>query len=284
MVMIYQYADITGSLNIRKKENPMRKVFFFDIDGTIYRNTLGITEKTIQAFEMLRKNGDYVVLATGRTAPAIEPEFPFLPYDGFIAGNGTHVRFGGKDILNVVMEPVLVERIVQCLREDHREFVLEGDRELYSDITGNNNKILDYGFYKSLLGNGLKPVDVENRRVNKLSVQLGERPFNPNKYQEIITRVKVILHGEVAEIGSRSHSKATGAALPLHHLGIIPENCWAFGDSRNDMELLRYVGHSVAMGDACEEVKKCVSYVTGTVEEEGVYCFLAQSDIWNREC
>lgn len=39
----------------------MRKVFFFDIDGTIYRNTLGITEKTIQAFEMLRKNGDYVV-------------------------------------------------------------------------------------------------------------------------------------------------------------------------------------------------------------------------------
>lgn len=38
------------------------------------------------------------------------------------------------------------------------------------------------------------------------------------------------------------------------------------------------------MGDACEEVKKCVSYVTGTVEEEGVYCFLAQSDIWNREC
>ena len=65
MVMIYQYADITGSLNIRKKENPMRKVFFFDIDGTIYRNTLGITEKTIQAFEMLRKNGDYVVLGSG---------------------------------------------------------------------------------------------------------------------------------------------------------------------------------------------------------------------------
>lgn len=28
VVMIYQYADITGSLNIRKKENPMRKVFF----------------------------------------------------------------------------------------------------------------------------------------------------------------------------------------------------------------------------------------------------------------
>lgn len=38
----------------------MNRVFFFDIDGTIYRDTVGVTQNTVKAFERLRRQGDYV--------------------------------------------------------------------------------------------------------------------------------------------------------------------------------------------------------------------------------
>lgn len=71
----------------------MNRVFFFDIDGTIYRDTVGVTQNTVKAFERLRRQGDYVVFSTGRTTPSIEPEFPNVPYDGYVGGNGTQVVF-----------------------------------------------------------------------------------------------------------------------------------------------------------------------------------------------
>ena len=50
----------------------------------------------------------------------------------------------------------------------------------------------------------------------------------------------------------------------------------AFGDSRNDLAMLRAAGMGVAMGNAPADVRAAARLVTGTVQEEGVPAALRQ--------
>lgn len=45
---------------------------------------------------------------------------------------------------------------------------------------------------------------------------------------------------------------------------------FAFGDSENDLPMMRVVDHPVAMGNALDSVKQAASYVTASVQEDGV--------------
>ena len=49
------------------------------------------------------------------------------------------------------------------------------------------------------------------------------------------------------------------------------EHTYAFGDSANDLEMLSYVAHSVAMGNGTQEVKETAEYVTTGVMDDGIY-------------
>jgi len=64
-------------------------------------------------------------------------------------------------------------------------------------------------------------------------------------------------------------SKASGLAHVAEQLGIDAADVLAIGDGRNDIEMLRWAGRGVAMGQAVEEVIAAADDVTGTVYDDG---------------
>ena len=56
----------------------------------------------------------------------------------------------------------------------------------------------------------------------------------------------------------------------MEHLDVEKKHTMAIGDSTNDLAMLDYAHISIAMGNSQNEVKERVSFVTKTVEEEGV--------------
>ena len=72
---------------------------------------------------------------------------------------------------------------------------------------------------------------------------------------------------EVVPVG---YTKATGIECLRKKLGVALENCYAFGDSRNDLSMLRHVPNSIAMGNASEDVKAACAWVTARPEEDGI--------------
>ncbi len=54
------------------------------------------------------------------------------------------------------------------------------------------------------------------------------------------------------------------------------EELIAFGDGENDLEMLKEVGVSVAMGNAVNEVKKIATMVTDSNEEDGLVTALSK--------
>lgn len=64
-------------------------------------------------------------------------------------------------------------------------------------------------------------------------------------------------------------SKASGLEWVARELGLTAADVLAIGDGRNDIEMLRWAGRGVAMGQAVEEVRAAADHVTGTVHEQG---------------
>lgn len=81
----------------------------------------------------------------------------------------------------------------------------------------------------------------------------------------------LIPHGTmVVEAVPKGYSKATGIEFLIKHLGGTKEQCYAFGDSINDLEMLQYVPHSIGMGNAVAKVKEIAEFVTTDVDEDGI--------------
>ncbi|MBC7336377.1 MAG: HAD-IIB family hydrolase, partial [Clostridia bacterium] len=65
-------------------------------------------------------------------------------------------------------------------------------------------------------------------------------------------------------------TKGKGLAAVAAYLGILREEVMAIGDSYNDLEMFRYAGFAVAMGNARPEIKAAAHYVAASNEEDGV--------------
>jgi HAD superfamily hydrolase (TIGR01484 family) len=64
-------------------------------------------------------------------------------------------------------------------------------------------------------------------------------------------------------------SKASGLAHVADELGVDAADVLAIGDGRNDIEMLRWAGRGVAMGQSVDVVQDAADAVTGTVHDEG---------------
>jgi hypothetical protein len=69
-----------------------------------------------------------------------------------------------------------------------------------------------------------------------------------------------------------------GAALKrlAGMIGLTPERTLVFGDSLNDVSMMAYAVHSVAMGNARDDVKAAARYICQTNAEDGVARFIQE--------
>lgn len=72
------------------------------------------------------------------------------------------------------------------------------------------------------------------------------------------------------EISKKGVSKGAALAEIAMLLEIDPSEVVTMGDSLNDLEMIKWAGLGVAMGNAEEPIKAVADYITGTNEENGV--------------
>ena len=80
------------------------------------------------------------------------------------------------------------------------------------------------------------------------------------------------------EVTKKGVSKASGLLYLGKKLGIAPEEMMVFGDSGNDLDMIKMAGIGVAMANAEPEVLKAADFVTKSNNENGVGGFLVSAD------
>lgn len=251
----------------------MKKAVFFDIDGTLWDDKLVIPDSTREAIRLLQENGHYAFICTGRTKAFVrDPRLLGLGFDGMIAGCGTYIEYKGEELYYTRIDRQKIKETLPVLRKYKMRPILEGKVYLYLDDADfaedpyGKNLIRDMGeFRKQIVGNE------DNWEVSKFSVS-GIDGIYQQALEELKGQYDFLVHGPWAiEFIPVGFSKASGIQKTCELLGIRQEDTYAFGDSVNDLEMLRYVAHGIAMGNGTDEAKAAADYVTAGIKEDGIF-------------
>jgi hydroxymethylpyrimidine pyrophosphatase-like HAD family hydrolase len=72
------------------------------------------------------------------------------------------------------------------------------------------------------------------------------------------------------ELSAPGVTKASGLASVADLLGVDRADIVAFGDMPNDVPMLRYAGHGVAMGNAHADARAAADEITASNADDGV--------------
>lgn len=246
----------------------MIRAAFFDVDGTILsHNTKRVPESTRRAIRELQEQGIRCVVATGRHIGELE-KLPVadIPFDGYITLNGQIVLDREKNMLfGMPVSGKVKEFLIRTFQEHtFPSLVVEKDR-IYLNFVNAHVEAL-----QEAISTPVPPVDAySGGEIYQVSAYIPERE------EEVLAEIwdDCVITTWIAggvDIIARGGGKVTGIRRYLEGNGISPEETIAFGDGENDMEMLRFAGIGVAMGNAKEKVKQCADYVTADIDVDGL--------------
>jgi len=246
-----------------------------DCDDTLLTEEMVIPESAIIAIAAARKSGVRVVIATGRMYCSVAPYVRTAGLDGpVIAYNGGLVRdlegrtwfhqpvpvaeahelIGLAEEYDLALNLYVDDRLYVRKWDDHAEYYVS-IAQVAAHVAPDLRKILAQAPTKMLIVD--TPAAVELWRA-RLRDRYGARLA--------ISRSKP----RFIEIMAPGISKAVALAHVATSLGIKRGQVMAIGDSLNDLEMLRWAGISVAVGNADPEVKARVDYVTARHDADGI--------------
>ena len=270
---VQEVFDLTGFadiITVKESDVVQQRIsaVFFDIDGTLLSHKTGVVpESTRQAIFKLRDKGIHAIICTGRDLVELE-KLPLndLPFDGFLTLNGNlcldenKQLFAGNEI-----DPGEVDILVRIFRASKIPFVLIGEKNRYinyvDDIvidTQANTKgtIPDIGEYKG-----------EKIYQCLAFVKDRERLMLENMLDECI----ITSWNETGiDIISKHGGKAKGLEKFIEKYGLLRGETMAFGDGENDIDMIRYAGIGVAMGNAIKNLKSAADYITTDIDDDGI--------------
>lgn len=248
-------------------------LLFFDIDGTLRDDATGeVSRETREAVHQARKNGHLAFVNTGRSFAEMDREIFDVGFDGLVCGCGTYVNFKGQPLVKEDIGGKMALRIVKLLEKCKLDALLEGQEHFYLSEDTSNAKLLQIKeYFGEEVNKKCRYWQQELPCFQKLSVWLNEDSDFETFKESMQDEFSIIKRSDdFFEIIPKGHSKASGMEFLGKHLGIDKDHMVAMGDSTNDLSMLRFAGVSVAMGNSCREVKEQVSFVTKSVEEDGV--------------
>lgn len=258
----------------RRKIKVNRKMIFFDIDGTIVdEETKAIPKRTIKAIRKARENGHLVFINTGRTYFNIPENIRKIGFDGYVLGCGTRIYFNGQPLLKKSISHEKCVEIVKKLRECRIDALLEGSDNVFFDqtkeATGELAR-LKSNFYSQGY-DVTKSWDEPNIVFDKFITWTNKNSDFEKFYSFISNDFDYIDRGKnFGEIVIKGYSKATGIKFLQDYLDIPLEDCYAIGDSTNDLPMLKYVPNSIAMGNSTSILFDLVSFVTKDIMDGGI--------------
>lgn len=252
----------------------MPKIIFFDIDNTLWDNHMQIPDSASRAIRELRASGHLPFICTGRARGNVRSEeLLSLPFAGIVAACGNHIEYEGKLIYeNLLPEDLLKESLEACIQYK-LPLVIEGP--VYHWIQDDQFQGDPYVAYMhQAMGNAAITFHgyEEGMRANKYSGEIMSGTDYEGLKKALNGKLSFIKHpGTIVEIVPIGTSKATGIQWICNYLNIPLEDTYAIGDSSNDLDMLRFVRHGIAMGNGTEEAKQAAEYVTDDIHKDGLY-------------
>ncbi len=262
------------------------KIIFSDIDGTLLNNERELSPKTIQTIRQL-KDKLPVVLISARMPKAMHHLQADMAIEDqpIISYNGGLILVNGKSVSSTEIPFKTLNALhnfnknIDChlsLYHKNEWYVPRYDR--WAKREENNTRVQPEIKSNEDVLNQWKP---ENKSAHKIMAMGTE-----DQIDQIRDFLKENFPGQLhlyrskstyLEIANSNISKFTAIKYLLeNHYEIGMEDCVAFGDNYNDVEMIKGVGLGIAVSNARQEVLDVAKKVTGHGKEDGVATSLCE--------
>lgn len=245
-----------------------KKMVFLDLDGTLLDQNNQIVPSAKESIDLLKRNGTFVAIATGRAPFMFAHIREELNINSFISFNGQYVVKEGEPVYRNPLDAESFERLNKEAGKNEHPMVYLNHEEMKANLSEHRYihdslSSLDFIYPK---------VDVSFfKRQDIYQALLFCKGTEENLYKQKFKNFEMIRwHEYSVDVIPAGGSKAEGIKQLLDHFGVDRTNAIAFGDGLNDIQMLDFVGTGVAMGNAAPEAKKAADFVTKKASEDGI--------------
>lgn len=260
---------------------PHIRLIATDLDGTLLASDAQVSTRTRAALDAARATGIHVVPVTARQPIGLRAVAAGAGFDAWaLCSNGSfgihlttsEMLFADEldsETLRTVAEALSASipgLLFASVRDGGEGFVAQHGYAAIADLNDHKRDPQTMG--------GVPLDQVLDAPTLKLVVRHPELapPLIYESLQALgLTGFAATLSGApFVEVMAEGVSKATGLAQLCTHLDIAQHEVLAFGDALNDVEMLRWAGHGVAVANAETAAKDAADEITASNDDDGV--------------
>lgn len=247
----------------------------FDLDDTLLHSDGSISDYTVDVLQRAHARGIRILPASGRTRDSMWRAIPRIAFaDCFISCNGAEVWSPDKTLMMQELLPVDLAHEVARFAQERGVYcqTYSPDRFFY---TMENEWAASYARLSSLEGEYVGDLTSFIRQPVTKLLMMDE----PERVAALLKEADA-LFGERAsltcskpyflECNPRKATKGNALKWCASHYGFAMDELLAFGDSLNDVSMLRAAGHGVAVANAREDVKALGFALCDANDHDGV--------------
>ncbi len=236
--------------------------FFLDIDGTLLAPDGSVPKENIEAIKYAREKGHKVFINSGRSMAFIPKAVLEIPLDGYVMGIGCYIKYNGEVIFSKAFEPENVAELFDRFNSQKLGIVLEGEKYMLC----NNSYWSGEGFTVVKRGDDY----LKNHSHKRITKFYMPHVLDDATIFELQKKYTVFQHPTYVEMAPKGCNKASGMQIILDKCDIPKECSVAIGDSSNDIDMLKYAGISVAMGNSENGILEMCKKITTSAQQGGV--------------
>ena len=258
---------------------PFRAVAF-DLDDTLLRDDLTISDETVQVLRKLAAKGVHIIPASGRAQMSMIGFVSQLNCSSlYICCNGAEIRDGkSHDLLHTEMFSMKLAREIAAFGKKHACYAHTYDGAcFYYNVESEWSR----RYAASSLLTGVFVGDLEKyirEPRNKILMMADEKKISAMLIQareQFAGRASVTCSKPwFLEFNPPDATKGNALSFCASHLGLSLQDCIAFGDSLNDLSMLQAAGRGVLMGNGRADLISLCDDRCGTNQEDGVAHYL----------
>lgn len=269
------------------------KLIFFDVDGTLVQFDGTMPKSTGAALRRARENGHKLVICTGRSKFQIYPWLLDFGFDGIVAAAGAYVEWQGQCISHRTVSAKALHHFVRFFEQERIPYCMQTPQGAIATSINENRIFLMFE----------EKFAVSREQVRQVfgGMTVDEEPEKHTDIEKMIyydspyptAQVGAALapwfdvtvtsferadesSGEVTLTGI---TKSYGMRKMLEYTSFTQCDTIAFGDGFNDLDMMRFAGMGIAMGNAVEQIKNVADRVTASVDEDGILHALEEMEL-----
>lgn len=266
----------------------MSKYLFFDMDGTLISPaTRHIPQSAVKGIIKAMEAGHKCFLCTGRSYRLGLEYDDELHIPGMVFCNGAGLAYEGEILETEDIDQNLVYKMMEItdyLGGDYslltREYMFKNEKSYLHSARNWGSRYENESTEEIFARRGVKFMgDYHNEPVQKLDIYFTSQMIADIFFSRVPDSLQLARAGGYyagtgdrgGEITKAGVNKGTGVLKVLKRFGGTLDDCYVFGDSSNDIEMMKTCPHSIAMGNGTDYVKSICETVTDSVDDNGIY-------------